>query len=159
MKTNFTLPSYNYNLILSTKELELIAKGETLAIRPERCESTFSSLDGTKWNNDGHQLLMRKDDCIADRHIQFLTVSVDRKEIKEIKMEEYKFRMIKEYQELKEKYEKLHKMIIKHDAGTLEFTLNCPIDLLKEQRYHMSAYMQILEIRAEIGKVDLNREV
>lgn len=67
----------------------------------------------------------------------------------------YKERMKNEYRELKAKYTKLHKMLVKHDAGTLEFTPTCPIQLLREQASVMGKYLYILETRAEIERVDL----
>lgn len=48
-------------------------------------------------------------------------------------MEDYKVRFVKEYKELKERYGKLHKMIVKAEAGTLDFVPDCPLDLLKQQ--------------------------
>ena len=69
-------------------------------------------------------------------------------------MEEYKERMVKEYTELRERYTKLHRMLIKHDAGKLEFTLNCPIGLLREQASVMERYLNILETRAIIEEVE-----
>lgn len=71
-------------------------------------------------------------------------------------MEEYKQRMVKEYTELKERYTKLHKMLVKHDAGKLEFTLNCPVGLLREQAEVMGRYLYILETRAAIEGVELD---
>lgn len=71
-------------------------------------------------------------------------------------MDDYKMRMIAEYKELKEKYTKLHKLIVKHDAGTLGFKLNCPVELLREQKATMGKYLNILEIRAEIEDIDLD---
>lgn len=70
-------------------------------------------------------------------------------------MEDYKKRMLVEYRELKERYEKLHKMLIKAEAGTLNFKPTCPIDLLKEQKMYMGNYLRVLEIRAEIEGVEL----
>ena len=32
-------------------------------------------------------------------------------------------------------------ILVKHAAGTLDFTLKCPIELLKAQREHMSDYL------------------
>lgn len=64
-------------------------------------------------------------------------------------------RMQAEYRELKERYEKLHCMVTKYEAGTLDFTPNCPIELLKQQKRHMGEYLHDLEIRAEIEKVEL----
>lgn len=73
-------------------------------------------------------------------------------------MESYKFRMINEYRELKEKYDKLHKMLVKYDAGKLDFILTCPIDLLRKQASLMGQYLYVLETRAVIEDVDLNTE-
>ena len=70
-------------------------------------------------------------------------------------MEDYKQRMIEEYQQTKARYQKLHKMLVKHDAGTVDFTPTCPIGLLREQKKTMGLYLNILEIRAEIEGVDL----
>lgn len=71
-------------------------------------------------------------------------------------MEDYKQRMVKEYTELKERYTKLHKILVKHDAGKLEFTLNCPADLLRQQAEVMGRYLYILEMRAVIEGVELD---
>ena len=70
-------------------------------------------------------------------------------------MEDYKCRMIEEYKQTKERYKKLHKMLVKYDAGTLDFELSCPVGLLREQKSTMGHYLNILEIRAEIENVPL----
>ena len=67
----------------------------------------------------------------------------------------YKDRMKAEYHQLKERYTKLHKILIKLDAGTLNFPLTCPADLLREQKRYMGEYLRVLEIRAEIEGVVL----
>lgn len=67
----------------------------------------------------------------------------------------YKDRMAKEYRELKERYNNLHRIIVRYEAGTLDFELNCPIELLKTQKRAMGQYLLTLEIRAEIEGVDL----
>ena len=64
-------------------------------------------------------------------------------------------RMKQEYHETKERYEKLHRMVTKYEDGTLNFTPNCSIDLLKQQKRHMGEYLHDLEIRAEIEGVNL----
>ena len=69
---------------------------------------------------------------------------------------DYKGRMKAEYKELKDRYDKLHKMLVKYDAGKLEFTPTCPIELLKEQAAVMGRYLYILEMRAIIEGVDLS---
>jgi hypothetical protein len=68
---------------------------------------------------------------------------------------DYKARMKKEYWQLKDRYEKLHKMCIKYEAGTLDFTPACCLNLLTEQKRHMGEYLKCLEIRAEIEGVKL----
>ena len=70
-------------------------------------------------------------------------------------MEAYKERMVKEYWDLKDKYDKLHKMIVKYDAGKLDFTPTCPIGVLREQAGVMGNYLYILEKRAIIEDIDL----
>jgi hypothetical protein len=64
-------------------------------------------------------------------------------------------RMQAEYHDLKTRYEKLHRMVTKYEAGTLDFTPNCSIDLLRQQKRHMGEYLHDLEIRAEIEGVEL----
>lgn len=67
----------------------------------------------------------------------------------------YKDRFITEYKELKSRLDKLHKMIIKYKAETLDFEPDCPIEVLEYQEYYMSEYLKVLEIRAEIEKINL----
>ena len=80
---------------------------------------------------------------------------IERKD-KESGMEDYKLRMVKEYKELKDKYDKLYAMLVKYDAGKLDFTPTCPIDLLRKQASVMGQYLYILETRAVIENVDLD---
>ena len=68
---------------------------------------------------------------------------------------DYKERMKMEYWQLKDRYNKLHNMCIKYEAGTLDFTPTCSLELLKEQKGTMGNYLRILEIRAEIEGVKL----
>jgi hypothetical protein len=70
-------------------------------------------------------------------------------------MKNYKKRMIKEYRQLTKRANKLRRILIKFDAGTLEFEPDTPIWLLREQYKVMCEYIRILEIRAEIEGVDL----
>lgn len=77
-----------------------------------------------------------------------------KQKMEDIKMD-YKERMRNEYIELKDKYDKLHRMLVKYDAGKLDFTLNCPIQLLREQAATMGKYLYILETRALIDEVEL----
>lgn len=68
---------------------------------------------------------------------------------------DYKERFKAEYYQTKIRYEKLHKMVVKYEAGTLGFELNCPIELLRTQKKNMGEYLYCLEIRAQIEKIDL----
>lgn len=68
---------------------------------------------------------------------------------------DYKERFKAEYHQTKIRYEKLHKMCIKYEAGTLNFTPTCSMDLLKEQKAYMGNYLRCLEIRAEIEGIKL----
>lgn len=67
--------------------------------------------------------------------------------------DDYKERFIAEYYQTKIRYDKLHRMITKYEAGTLEFEPKCPIELLQEQANFMGRYLHTLEIRAEIEEI------
>lgn len=68
---------------------------------------------------------------------------------------DYKERLIAEYWQTKSRYEKLHNLVVKHDANKLDFELSCPIDLLKEQLSYMGRYLYCLEVRAQIEEIQL----
>lgn len=70
---------------------------------------------------------------------------------------DYKARFVGEFVELKIRYSKLHKMIIKHEAGTLGFEPTCDISILEDQAYYMGNYLKTLEIRAEVENIKLPR--
>lgn len=69
--------------------------------------------------------------------------------------ETWQERMKREYRETKERYEKLHRLVTKYEAGVLEFTPKSSIELLRQQKRHMGEYLHDLEIRAEIEGVNL----
>lgn len=75
--------------------------------------------------------------------------------IEMMQSEDFKERFKAEYWQTKIRYEKLHKMIIKAEARTLNFTPICPIDLFIEQKRHMGEYLHCLEVRAEMEGIDL----
>lgn len=68
---------------------------------------------------------------------------------------DYKERFKAEYCQLKIRYDKLDAMTVKYEAGTLNFTPSCSLDLLKEQKKHMGNYLRSLKIRAEIEGIEL----
>ena len=69
--------------------------------------------------------------------------------------DDYKDRFKAEYYQTKIRYDKLHKMIIKYEAGTLDFEPDCSLELLSSQIRHMGLYLYKLEVRAEIEKIEL----
>lgn len=64
-------------------------------------------------------------------------------------------RTIGEYWFVKTKYTRLHNMIIKREAGTLDFTPNCSMEQWKAQAKAMGEYLYQLEIKAEIEGICL----
>lgn len=69
--------------------------------------------------------------------------------------EDYNKRFKAEYLQVKTRYDKLDDMTVKYEAGTLNFTPKCSLELLKEQKKYMEQYIRCLKIRAEIEGVDL----
>lgn len=69
--------------------------------------------------------------------------------------EDYKDRFKAEYLQTKIRYDKLHNMLTKHEAGVLEFTPTCPIVKLMEQKRRMGEYLRCLEVRAAIEGIEL----
>ena len=69
--------------------------------------------------------------------------------------EDYKERFKAEYYQTKIRYDKLDKMTVKYEAGTLNFTPSCFLEVLKEQKKYMGNYIRMLRIRAEIEKIEL----
>ena len=75
-----------------------------------------------------------------------------------LKSDSYKDRAKGEYLFVKDKYNKLHAMIIKREAGKLDFKPNCPMEQWKAQATAMGAYLYQLEIKAAIEEIDLKVE-
>lgn len=60
-----------------------------------------------------------------------------------------------EYNQLEIRLKALNVMLTKWDLGVLDFTPNCDKDILVEQRYIMSQYLDILAKRAKIEGIEL----
>lgn len=75
--------------------------------------------------------------------------------INKMQSTDYKDRFYAEYWQTKQRYEKLHRIIVEYEAGTLSFTPSCPIELLKRQASFMGQYLFILEVRAKFEKINL----
>ena len=72
-------------------------------------------------------------------------------------LKDYQVRFMDEYNTLINKYLKLNKIINLYELDQLDFTLNCPIELLKEQSDIMWNYINVLWKRAEFENVKLNK--
>lgn len=68
---------------------------------------------------------------------------------------DYKDRFKAEYYQTKIRYDKLHKIVTKCEAGTLDFELTTPLCILRNQKRAMGEYLHDLEVRAEIEKIEL----
>lgn len=68
--------------------------------------------------------------------------------------ENWKDRLIGEYNFVQQKEEKLYSTLIAHDSGRLNFKLNCDPRLLKAQLNAMSTYSYILAIRMEVEHIN-----
>lgn len=69
--------------------------------------------------------------------------------------EDYVDRFRAEYHQLRDRREKLIKMITDYHAGKLNFEPDCSIELLMHQVEVMQHYQTILEMRAKIEKIKL----
>ena len=70
--------------------------------------------------------------------------------------DDYKDRFKAEYLQAKIRRDKLHNMIIKYHAGTLNFEPKCPIEVLMQQKVYMDEYIDTLLIRAEFEEINLH---
>lgn len=71
---------------------------------------------------------------------------------------DYKERFIAEYQQLKIRIFKLRELLNKAHGGTLDFELDCPLDLLDSQLIAMLDYSTILEARAKHEQIKIKEE-
>ena len=69
---------------------------------------------------------------------------------------DYRERFRAEYWQTKIRYDKLHAMVVKYEAGTLDFSPTCSLALLKEQKKCMGQYLYTLELRAQIEGIVLS---
>ena len=69
--------------------------------------------------------------------------------------DDYKQKFKAEYYQTEIRYNKLHEMIVRYEANTLNFEPKCSIDILKKQASYMGDYLYMLEVRAEIEGIEL----
>ena len=67
----------------------------------------------------------------------------------------YKKRFRAEYWQLRIRVEKLTILVMKYREGTLGFEPSCSLGILENQLDAMQRYLALLELRAEIEKVNL----
>lgn len=70
---------------------------------------------------------------------------------------DYKERFIAEYLQVKIRCNKLLNMLKKWDNGKLDFKPSCPRSLFNKQITGMNTYLDVLEERAKIEKIDLEK--
>ena len=75
--------------------------------------------------------------------------------VKMMNSSDYKERLKAEYWQTKIRYEKLHRMTVRYEAGTLDFEPSCELGLLLEQKKYMGLYLNRLEVRAAVEGIDL----
>jgi hypothetical protein len=68
---------------------------------------------------------------------------------------DWKDRMKAEYLQLKIRYEKLHKMIVRREVGKCDFNTPIPLESWKAQASHMGQYLYELEKQAAIHGIEL----
>ena len=72
-----------------------------------------------------------------------------------VKQDDYKTRMVEEFNFVKEKTDKLDKMLRKLKFDKLDFEPTCPEFLLRKQYDAMRVYLECLKERAIIEDIDL----
>ena len=133
---------------LDTNNVPYCGKIENIiAIMPKITMYTVKADDYPENGNGEFEIGIRDDSCDCKNE------PTKNEPVEEVPA--YVSRMIAEYHELKDKYNKLHRMLVKHEAGTLDFEPTCPIELLEHQANVMGEYLHTLEVRAEIEKVEL----
>lgn len=66
----------------------------------------------------------------------------------------HKKRLLKEYKELKERYSKLHKMLVEYDAKKNRMAVK-NIRIMRKQAKAMGNYLYCLEVRAKMENIEL----
>ena len=70
---------------------------------------------------------------------------------------DYLDRMKAEYMQVKIRRDALHEMCVKYEAGTLKFEPTCSLKKLKKQETIMNQYLYMLEIRASLEGIVLDK--
>lgn len=70
--------------------------------------------------------------------------------------DDYKERFEAEYLQTKIRRDKLKRMVQKWDNGVLNFVPECPRNVLIYQLALMNAYLDVLKMRADIERIDID---
>lgn len=70
--------------------------------------------------------------------------------------ENYQDRFVAEYIQLMDRYTRLYNLLVKWDAGTLNFEPSCPRRIYDLQLDAMRSYLTILEARAKMENIDID---
>lgn len=70
---------------------------------------------------------------------------------------DWKDRFVAEYLQTKIRYEKLHKLIVRREAGKCEFNTPISLESWKAQASHMGQYLYELEKQAALHGIELPR--
>lgn len=73
-------------------------------------------------------------------------------------MNDWQDRLVKEYKELKEKYNALHKAIVACRAGVLPVTPLEGVEMWEEQVSAMGKYLFVLEKRMVVHNIEVPKE-
>lgn len=73
--------------------------------------------------------------------------------------ENYRERFLAEYFQTKIRLEKLKIMVNAYEKNLLSFKPICPLSILRDQMEAMEEYLNVLERRAEVEKIDLPIEI
>jgi hypothetical protein len=69
--------------------------------------------------------------------------------------QDWKDRFLAEYLQVKIRYEKLHRLIVRREVGMIDFDTPIPLESWKEQAKHMGMYLYELEKQAVLHGVEL----
>jgi len=72
---------------------------------------------------------------------------------------DWKDRFLAEYLQTKIRYQKLHKLIVKREAGKIEFDTPIPLESWKRQAEYMGKYLFELEMQAATHGINLPNAV
>ena len=69
--------------------------------------------------------------------------------------DDYNERLKAEFLQLQIRIGKLERMLKRYREGTLDFKPNCSYELLHKQLVFMKAYMEVLDVRANVENIEL----